>query len=137
MAGLNLDQHISILDLQRIDRDLHGRILRRFAGGGIPLPAMPGADEFATIDHSLPQGPAAVQADVIHGAVDSVNVGDADGLFSAGKFLGFVRSGKVGLGGEFGEWHGIGALSIQQVAFSQFGIFDAPADSLQWLIAKC
>ena len=57
---------------------------------------MPRADDFAAFDHSLPQWPAAMQADVVHGAVRTIHVRYADGLRSARKFFGFVRGRKFG-----------------------------------------
>ena len=64
---------------------------------------MPGADDFAAFDHSLPQGSAAMQADIVHGAECAVHVGDADGFIAAGKFLGFVAGREFGFGGDLRE----------------------------------
>jgi hypothetical protein len=86
---------------------------------------VPGADNFATFDHSLPQRPAAMQADVVHGAVGTVHVGDADRLLAAGKFFGFVGGREFGLSSKFGEVrHGKLAISLWQLALS----FDFNAD---------
>ena len=69
-----------------------GSVLGR-TGLRVPRPAVPRAHDLAALDHSLPQRPAAMQADVVHGAVRSVHVGDADHLGAAGKFFGFVGGG--------------------------------------------
>ncbi len=64
---------------------------------------MPWAHNLPVFNHALPQRPAAVQADVVHGRDGAVHVSHADGLIAAGKFSGFVIGGEFGLGGEFGE----------------------------------
>ena len=99
----DFNQHIAIFDLQRIHGDLHAGILFRRAGLCVPRPAMPRANNFAAFDHSLAQRAAAMQANVVHGAVCAVDVGDADRFAAAGKFLGFVGGWEVGLSGELGE----------------------------------
>src|SRR5258708_2668021 len=90
--------------------------MRGFAGSGIVLPAVPGADNLAILYHALADPAAAVQADVINGAVDAVHVSDADGLafslLGAGEFLRLVGGGEFGLGGELDEH------STQRSAFS-------------------
>src|SRR5580704_2233450 len=96
--GSHLDQHIPALNLHRIHRNPspRGPSLARLR---IPLPAMPRANNFPARNHTLPQWPSAMQADVIHGADLAVYVGDADSLAAAGEFFGFVQSGEFGLGG--------------------------------------
>jgi len=103
VTQLDFNQHVAIFDLQRVNSNLRAGILRGFAGLWIPRPAMPGAHYFAAFDHSLPQGAAAMEADIIHGAVGAVHVGDADGLVAAGKFFGFVGGREFGCGGELDE----------------------------------
>src|SRR5208282_1362299 len=44
-----------------------------------------------------------MEADVIHGADLPVDVGDADGLVSAGEFFGFVVGGKIRLRSDLDE----------------------------------
>ncbi len=81
---------------------LAGILLGR-AGLWVPGPAVPGAYHLATFDHSLPQRAAAMQANVVHGAVGAVYVGYADGFRAAGKFFGFVGGREFGLAGELRE----------------------------------
>src|ERR1700689_2050022 len=100
---LDFNQHISVLNLQRIHGNLRVGILLGSAGFWIVGPAMPRADDLATFDHSLPQRAAAMETDVVDGAVDAVYIGDADGLFAAGEFFGFVGGWEIGLGGELRE----------------------------------
>src|SRR6202158_4691490 len=99
---LDLDQHISALNLHRIHRQLRPR-RPSLARLRIPFPPMPRTDNLPSRDDALPKRSSAMQADVIHGADFAVNVGDADGLVAAREFFGFVGSRKVGLRGEFGE----------------------------------
>src|SRR5450755_878193 len=103
VSGLDFDQHVAIFNLERIDGDFRIRIVRGLAGFRIPLPAVPRADYLAVLDHAFAERAAAVQADIVHGAVGAVYVGDADGLVAAGEFFDRVGGGKVGLGGEFDE----------------------------------
>ena len=56
---------------------------------------MPRANNLVAFNHSLTQRAAAVQANVVHGAVCAVDVGDADRFCAAGKFLGFVDGREV------------------------------------------
>ena len=104
VAQSDFYQHFPVFNFQRINSDSSVRIVRGFAGSWIPLPAMPGAHDLSALDHSLPQRAATVQADVIHRAVISVDVGDTDGLVAAGKFFGFVDGGEFGLRGELDEF---------------------------------
>lgn len=74
---------------------------------------MPGADDFVAFDDSLPQRAATMEAAVVHGGDDAVDVGDADDFvavfisgyvfYFAGKFFGFTFSGKLGFGSEADE----------------------------------
>src|SRR5258708_11876383 len=100
---LDFNQHVAVFNLQRIHSDLHAGILFGGAGFGVPSPAVPGADNFAAFDHPLAQRAAAVQADVVHGAISAVHICDADGSCAAGKFLGFVAGWQFGFGGELDE----------------------------------
>jgi hypothetical protein len=100
---LNFDEDVAAFDFQRIDGDLGGGIVRRFAGLRVPDPGVPGADDFAILDHALPERAAAVQADVIHCTQRAVYVGHADRMVAAGEFFGFVGAGEVGFGGQLGE----------------------------------
>jgi hypothetical protein len=47
-----------------------------------------------------------MEADVVHGAIDAVYVGNADSFRAAGEFFGFVGGGEFGFGGELRERHG-------------------------------
>ena len=106
---LNFNQHIAIFNLEGIHGDLRAGIVRSLARLRIPLPPVPWADELVAFNHSLPQGPAAMQAYVVHGADCAVDVGDTDYFVAAGKFFRFAFVGELGLGGEFGEvGHGCG-----------------------------
>src|SRR5579859_3754138 len=62
---------------------------------------MPGADHFALFNRALAERAALVQADVVHGGVGAVDVGDADFFSGAGEFFGLVNGGEFGLSGEF------------------------------------
>src|SRR5271155_2787280 len=95
----DLDQHIPALNLYRINRNPSPRS-PSLARLRVPLPAMPGTNNFASRDYALAERAAAMQADVIHGADFAVYVGDADGLAAAGEFFGLVGGGEVGLGGD-------------------------------------
>jgi hypothetical protein len=46
-----------------------------------------------------------MQADVVHRGDRAADVSDADSLFAAGEFFGFIRGGKFGLRGEFNQGH--------------------------------
>src|SRR6266568_6388966 len=76
---LDFDQDVAVFDFDWIYRNLGIGVVRCFAGFGIVLPAVPGADDLAVLDHALTERTAAVQSDIVHGAVDAVHVGDADG----------------------------------------------------------
>ena len=78
------------------------------------LPAMPRANQLAVEGHSLTQRPATMQADVVHGAVSAVHVGDADRLVAAGKLFGRVGGGEVGLSGELYELCHIGIAKLSE-----------------------
>src|SRR5271168_262146 len=73
-----------------------------------------------------------MQADVVHGAVGTVYVGDADGFLAAGEFFGFVGWGEFGLGGELGECrHGL--WRVRAELRSADGSKTRPHTSLFWL----
>ena len=113
-SRLDFNQHIAVFDLQWIDRNFRAGILLGCAGFWIPCPAMPRAHDSSTFDHSLPQRAAAMEADVVHGAVDAVDVRDADGFRAAGKFSGFVGGREGGFWGELCEvWHGLWRLQAE------------------------
>jgi len=103
LGCLDFDQHFAILNLQRIHSNLRARILLGRPSLHIPRPAMPGANNFAALNHSLPERSSAMQADVVHGAERAAHIGDADSLITAGKFFGYVDRLKFGFGGELGE----------------------------------
>ena len=104
----DFDQHFAVFDLQRIHGNSCAGILLGCAGLWILSPAVPRANDLSAFDHSLPQRAAAMQADVVHGAIDAVHVGHADGLRAAGKFSGFVGGWECGFCGELCEvWHGL------------------------------
>src|SRR5690349_6976019 len=96
---LQIDQHIPILNLDRIHLDLGSGIVRGFSGLSVKRPTMPGTNNLAAFDHSLAERAAAVEANVTHGSNSAVHVGDADCFFTAREFFGFVVTGKVGLCG--------------------------------------
>src|SRR3984893_5018686 len=100
---LNLNQHVATFNLERIHGDLHAGIVRSLARLRIPLPAVPWADQLVAFDHSLPQGPAAVQAYVVHSADGAVDVGDTDYFVAAGKFFFLPFGVGLGWGCESGE----------------------------------
>ena len=68
-----------------------------------------GSTDLHKLDHAFAERAAAVQADVVHGAIGAVHVGDAYGvitcLLGTGKFFGFVGGREGGLGGELDEGH--------------------------------
>src|SRR5262252_4887266 len=101
-GDLDLDQDFVIFNLYGINGNLRSRRsgLPRLR---IPCPAVPRADDLAVFDHALAERSSHVETDIIHRVNLSVDVGDADRLVAAGKFFGFVRGGKVGLGREFGK----------------------------------
>src|SRR5579872_138728 len=112
---LNFHQNIPAFNLHWIDLNLGASVVRGLARRRIPLPAVPRADDFALLDHSLPQRAATVQVDVIHRADRAVHVGDADGLRAARKFLRGIDSGQFRFSREFEEGHGVGK---QHTAFA-------------------
>ncbi len=85
-----LNHHVAAFHLQRIDRELRGRIVCGLTGLEIPLPPMPGTNQFVSLNHTLPQRPAAVQADIVHRRDRPVYVGDADHFVTTRKFPGFA-----------------------------------------------
>ena len=103
VTQLDFNQHVAVFDLQRVDSNLRAGILRCLTGFWIPRPTVPWTHYFAAFDHSLPQGAAAMEADIVHGAVGAAHVGDADGLVAAGKFFGFIGGREFGFGGEFSD----------------------------------
>src|SRR5579872_2519358 len=99
----DFDQHVAVFDLQRIGRNLRVGVVGGGAGLRIVGPAMPGADHFALFDRALAQRSTLVQANIVHGGVSAVDVGDADLFVAAGEFFGLVDGGEFGLGREFSE----------------------------------
>ena len=97
---LDLNQHITVFNLQRIHDNLHVGILLGGAGLRVPRPAVPRAHHLAAFNHSLPQRPSAVQAYVVHGAENAINVGNADGFRATGEFFSFVDGRELGFGGD-------------------------------------
>jgi len=84
---LRLDQNVAVLNLHWIYSDFHGGILNRFTGPRVPLPSVPGADDFVPCNDALSQGPAAVQAHIVHSTNDSVDIRHADHFIAAGEFF--------------------------------------------------
>ena len=95
----DFDQHIAVLDFQKIHRDSCAGTVSGLARLGIPGPGVPGADNLPVLDRALAQRPATMQADVVHGAISAVYVRDANLFASTGEFFGFIGAGKVGFGG--------------------------------------
>src|SRR5579864_4889565 len=89
-GALDLDQHVAVLDLDRIYSDLHIWVVRRCPGLRIPRPRVPGADQLAILDHALSKRTSAMQADVIHRRVFAIHVSDADFFVTAAKFFRFI-----------------------------------------------
>ena len=93
--SLNFDHHIPVFNLQRIHCNLRARVMRSLASLRIPLPAVPGTDHLVAFNHSLPQRPAAMQADVVHGGDRPIHIGDADDFVAERKFFGFAYREEV------------------------------------------
>src|SRR5882672_3445165 len=100
---LDFNQHITVFNLQWIHGNFHAGVLLGGAGLWVVLPAVPGAHDLAAFDHSLAQRAAAMETDIVHGAVGAVHIRDADGLVAAGEFFGFVGGWEFGFGGELDE----------------------------------
>jgi hypothetical protein len=94
----NVDHDVAVFNFDRVHRNPGAGIVRGFAGLWVPLPAVPGANDFVAFDRSLAQRTATVQANVIHSGDGSVYVGDADDFIATGKFFGLAFGGEFGLG---------------------------------------
>src|SRR5438309_726719 len=104
-ACSQLNHHIPVLDLDRINGDPGVGIVGGLAGLRVVLPAVPGTDKLVAFDNSLAQGAAAMQADIVHRRDGAVHVSDADHSFANSEFFGFTFRREVGLSGELDEGH--------------------------------
>jgi len=103
VAKLDFDQHIGVLDFERVYGELGTGIVVGLAGHRIICPTVPRADDFAAFDHALTEWASQMETNVVHGGAGAIHVGDADLFVAATKLFCFVRGRKFGLGGEFGE----------------------------------
>jgi hypothetical protein len=101
-TSIGIDQHLPALNLHRIHRHLRPR-RPGLARLRIPLPSMPWTNNLPSRNYPLPQRPAAMQANIIHGVDLAIHVGEANDLTEAGKLFRFINAGKFSLGGKSRE----------------------------------
>lgn len=65
------------------------------AGGYVKLPAMPWTDKFSILDGSLAQWTTTMEADVVHGRVVAIYVGNANRLVSDAEFPSQAFAGQL------------------------------------------
>ena len=97
VRGYISHHYVATFHFQRIDCNSRSRIVACLAGLRVPLPAVPGTDHLASLNHALSQRTALMQADVVHGGDGAVDVGDTDDFVTKRKFLGFAYRRKFGL----------------------------------------
>ena len=114
---LEFDQHIAVFNFEGINRDFGGLIVRGLARFRVVLPAVPGANDLAVLNHSLTEGTALMKANIIQCGIVAIHVGYADFLASTGEFFGGVGGGEFGLRRQFSEWH-----TSKMIASRRFGL---------------
>jgi hypothetical protein len=90
---LQLNHHIDAFDLDRIHGNFAFGIVRGLARSSDPTASRATDKPLFTLDDTLSQRPAAMQANVIHGGDRPIHIGDADDFVAARKFLRASPSG--------------------------------------------